>query len=663
MSSHSSPLEQAKITWQNGEPVSTAYNDVYFSKAGGLEETRYVFLENNYLTRSWAALEENSTFVIAETGFGTGLNFLCAAKLWLKTAPASACLHFLSFEKFPLNHTDLGQALSPWEALSSESAELIAHYPPLCPGYHRLNLFDGRIQLTLALGDVNQLLPLSRARVDAWFLDGFAPAKNPDMWTESLFHDMARLSHPETRFATFTAAGFVRRGLQAAGFQVEKRPGFGHKRDMLAGYLESETKPACSYRDKPWFHFQQAPLPNKTACVIGGGLAGTQSALALARRGYQVTLIERHEQLAQEASGNHAGVIYGKFSPHDSAQYRFYQHAYLFALHHIPELLGPADKHNWQQCGVLQLAINDKEAGNQLALAEGRLWPETIFHRVDAAQASELAGIPLDYSGLYFPTGGWVHPPALCQQAVQHHNIKVVYATEALTLKRHGNHWRVGSQEQQFDCALAIICNGSDATRFQQTASLPLKRIRGQVSHVAATTQSSQLKTVICHEGYITPARSGIHPVGATFNLKDDETGLRESDHQKNFEQLCQHVPALSEHLPAKKHKIEQGRVGFRCQTPDYLPVVGPVPDEHANLEQYGNLRKGMKHGEFAPGSYLPGLYLNVAHGSRGITSTGLAAEVLASYINNEPAPVDQEVLHAIHPARFLIRDIKRKAR
>ena len=414
-----------------------------------------------------------------------------------------------------------------------------------------------------------------------------------------------------------------------------------------------------THKDKPWFLYPATPPEGKHIVIIGGGLAGSQSAYVLAQRGFQVTLIERHAQLAQEASGNIAGVIYGKFSPHKSAQYSFYQQAYLHAIQHIPKLMGNSE--GWGQCGVLQLVCDEAEQTLQAALLDKNAWPKELFHRVTPEQASNIAGLPIQLAGLFFPQGGWVYPKALCEAAVQHPNIKVIYSSEALQIKQIELGWQVHTVTDTLHADSLVIANGPDALAFEQTSAMPLRPIRGQVSHLKSKGESS-LKTVICHKGYTTPAIDGQHPVGASFNLKDPELKLRESDRQYNIDMLQKHIPAFAEQLDTDNHTLEQGRVGFRCQTPDYLPIVGPVANKAAYINSYQNLSTGIKYGELPIGSYHNNLFINIAHGSRGISNTGLAAEILASYITGDQQPVEQEVLNALHPGRFIIRDIKRKA-
>ena len=227
------------IEWRDGQPYASEFKDVYFSTDHGLQETEYVFLQGNALTQRWQNLA-HQTFTIAETGFGTGLNFLCAAKLWLELAPKNTHLHFISTEKYPLSQADITQALALWPELSLISTPFLAKYTHAVQSGTPLMLFESRIKLTLLIGDATlglQTLNLNQTRVDAWFLDGFSPAKNPDMWQPALFVQIAALSNTQSTFATFTSAGDVRRGLIAAGFAVQKKTGFGKKREMLTGSM------------------------------------------------------------------------------------------------------------------------------------------------------------------------------------------------------------------------------------------------------------------------------------------------------------------------------------------------------------------------------------------------------------------------------------------
>lgn len=216
----------------NAVPRSEKFDDVYFSAEDGLAETCHVFLDGNDLPARW---QDRSVFTIAETGFGTGLNFLSTWKQFEETARPDQNLDYISFEKYPLSAEDIEKYLHNYKSeLGGYLSELIELYPLVVPGFHKITL-AGQVTLLLVFDDVNAALPQLEAEVDCWFLDGFKPSANPEMWTDTMFSQMARLSVPGATFATFTAAGGVRRGLDAAGFTVRKAPGFGRKREMLVG--------------------------------------------------------------------------------------------------------------------------------------------------------------------------------------------------------------------------------------------------------------------------------------------------------------------------------------------------------------------------------------------------------------------------------------------
>lgn len=224
-------------------PRSERFEDIYFSKENGMEETRHVFLDGNNVPFCWESEEPGKKFVICETGFGTGLNFLMAQNAFEKIAKKGQVIDFISFERYPLSVSEIAQAHEIWPDFPRKNlTKLLSKYPVRVPGIHKMQI-SPYVSLTLFFDDVNAAMRKLNADVDCWFLDGFRPATNPEMWTGEIFEQMARLSKPGATFATYTAAGFVRRGLEAVGFEVEKVPGYGRKREMLRGrYVQNERE-------------------------------------------------------------------------------------------------------------------------------------------------------------------------------------------------------------------------------------------------------------------------------------------------------------------------------------------------------------------------------------------------------------------------------------
>lgn len=649
------PHQHARLEWdEQGQPLSSQFADVYFSNENALAETRYVFLTNNLLPERFAALTDHQQLVIGETGFGTGLNFLCAWQLFDQHATTTARLHFVSVEKYPLNRADLQRALALWPELAPYAEQLLAHYVALHPGFQRLVFAGGRIVLTLLIGDALQLFRQLDAQVDAWFLDGFAPAKNPDMWTPELFAELARLSHASTTLGTFTSTGYVRRRLNDAGFKMKRVPGLGKKWEVLKGGFIGTTE----VTEKPWFARPAQPAGPRTAIVIGAGLAGCATAASLAQRGWQVTLLERHHAIAQEASGNPQGVLYLKLSAHHTTLSRLIVSGFGHTRRVLEQLHKGTD---WDNCGVLQLAFDDKEAQRQAQLAAA--FPADLLINLERNAAEAKAGIPLPTGGLFYPEAGWVHPPALCALLSQQPTIQLQLHQEALELRRDGDNWQAWNGEQLLASAsVVVLASAAEIKGFTQSAGLPLKRIRGQISRLPATAASRALSTVVCAEGYVAPPRQDEHTLGASFDFNSDDLTLNSADHASNLQLLEEISPELTGALNAATLDPEQlqGRAAFRCTSPDYLPIVGPLADTTAFAEAYTVLGKDARQVPDTPCPWLDGLYINSGHGSRGLITAPLSGELVAAWLNNEPLPLPADVAQACHPNRFALRALIR---
>ncbi|MFJ3371963.1 bifunctional tRNA (5-methylaminomethyl-2-thiouridine)(34)-methyltransferase MnmD/FAD-dependent 5-carboxymethylaminomethyl-2-thiouridine(34) oxidoreductase MnmC [Pseudomonas sp. NPDC086251] len=653
-------LPHAQLDWDDqGLPRSRVFDDVYFSDKSGLEETRYVFLEQNSLQARFAALPVGGRLVIGETGFGTGLNFLCAWQLFEQHAVAGARLHFVSVEKYPLSQPDLQRALALWPELKPFADQLLAQYVAIHQGFQRLVLDNGRVTLTLLIGDALEQLPQLDAQIDAWFLDGFAPAKNPDMWTAELFAELARLAAPGSTISTFTSTGWVRRLLNAAGFKMKRTPGIGHKWEILRGvFLGWPEEAAVPTATKPWFARPQPLTGERRALVIGAGLAGCASAASLAARGWQVSLLERHDALAQEASGNPQGVLYLKLSAHGTALSQLIVSGFGYTRRVLEHLQRGVD---WDDCGVLQLAFNAKEAERQAQLAAA--FSADLVHLLDQSQAQAQAGIALEHGGLFYPEGGWVHPPALCHWQASSSNIQWLPHREVLELRKVADQWQAWDGDVLLASAPVVILAGAaEIKRFAQSAELPLKRIRGQITRLAQTPQSQALATVVCAEGYVAPARLGEHTLGASFDFKSDDLTPTVAEHLGNLALLEE----ISTDLAARLHALDldpqhlEGRAAFRCTSPDYLPIVGPLAEQAAFADAYAVLGKDARQVPDVPCPWHDGFYVNSGHGSRGLITAPLSGELLAAWLDNEPLPLPKAVAEACHPNRFAVRQLVR---
>ncbi|PSV22731.1 bifunctional tRNA (5-methylaminomethyl-2-thiouridine)(34)-methyltransferase MnmD/FAD-dependent 5-carboxymethylaminomethyl-2-thiouridine(34) oxidoreductase MnmC [Photobacterium leiognathi subsp. mandapamensis] len=669
-------IENAVLDWNDvGTPVSNNFDDVYFSNANGLEETRYVFIKQNGLPERW--IEGNQRrFVIAETGFGTGLNFLAvwqAFKQYRAEHPDSATqeLHFISFEKYPVTKQDLIKAHQSWPELAELAEQLHAHYPPAIADCHRIVLEDGMITLDLWFGDIKDCIPQvwvgNDGIIDAWFLDGFAPSKNPEMWNQNLFNGMVKMARQDCTVATFTAAGFVRRGLMEAGFEMRKAKGFGTKREMIVGKVIERQH---STNVKPWYNRAAQTNNDSGIAIIGGGIASATTALALIRRGQKVTLYCADSELADGASGNRQGAVYPLLNGNNDAVSRFFSTAFIYAKQLVEQAATELEfSHSW--CGVTQLAYDEKSAAKLEKMLDGGFTSELI-HKLDKAQTEQTTGVETGFDSVHYPLGGWLSPKELTTALIEHavnegkltlKTQKEVQSLEQLSDEQWQLHFTDGSQAQHHT---VILASGHRFSEYPQTQAIPASSVRGQVSHVPTNSSLGQLKTVLCYDGYLTPVNSETksHCIGASYDRRNVELAFNEDDQQDNKQRLVNCLPSVEwpKAIDINGFAVkDRARVGIRCATRDHLPFVGNVCRYDDLLAQYHNLKETQEHAEEVP--IYDNLFAIVGLGSRGLSSAPLLGEVLASQICGDPLPLPLSVLEALHPGRMWVRRlIKGKA-
>jgi tRNA 5-methylaminomethyl-2-thiouridine biosynthesis bifunctional protein len=658
----------------NGTPYAEDFDDVYYSDALGLAETRYVFIANNALRERWSNCQ-NKEFVIAETGFGTGLNFLVTLAEFENFCHtqqnSNLCLHFISVEKFPLTKADLQSALSHFPELKESCEQLIVQYPMGIAGCHRLSFFAGRVILDLWLGDVHEVLPKivcsASGLINAWYLDGFAPSKNPEMWTELLFEQMARLAAANCTFATFTAAGSVKRGLKNAGFVVNKRPGHGRKRDMLAGTIDPER---CNRRvnkiHAPYFKRNHSVASNagSRVAIIGGGIAGANCAYALSKRGFKISVYCKEHSLAQGASSIAQGAFHPQLNAEASIPSQIYALAFNYASQQYFRLLAEGFDFAHQWCGVLQVSFSEKVKHRQRKLVANNTWPKDLIHWLEAEKAQQLCQVPMPYPGLFVPQGGWINPPelvhALIEAAKRQSDCQVQNSKKLETLSNCKDGWQLNWQDGTKDFAdIVVLATGGDGIDIQQIAGLPLRLARGQVEAIGTQAPMTGLSTVLSHKGYLTPEYKGQHALGSTYVKNDRDCGYRDEEEQDN---LAMHKKSLPNCAWLQSVKGEhQGQAAIRCSSPDHLPLVGAVPNILAQKHLYNELYKSLPMHRYAQATDLPNLFMLGALGFRGLTSAPLLAEVLASQISAQAMPLAYNLLNALNPNRFLIRDLIRR--
>ncbi|MFZ5546053.1 MAG: FAD-dependent 5-carboxymethylaminomethyl-2-thiouridine(34) oxidoreductase MnmC [Pseudomonadota bacterium] len=627
-----SPIRPAEIEFGDGVPFAPAFGDVYHARAGALAQAEHVFLRGNGLPQRWAGRER---FVVLETGFGLGNNFLATWHAWRHDPQRCERLVFLSVEKHPPEARTLARAheASPLRALAGP---LAAAWPPLTHNLHSLAFEGGRVRLMLAFGDVADWLPELVAEVDAFYLDGFAPAKNPQMWERRVFKALARLAAPQATAATWSVARPVRDGLAEAGFVVQRAPGFAAKGEMTV----ARHAPAFTPRRAP-SRLAAAAGGTREAVIVGAGMAGASMAAALQAEGFACTVIDRQPGPAMETSGNPGGLFHGVVTPEDGAHARFNRAAALRAERQLAPWLHEGVLPG-SASGLLRLQPDDEDAGAMQDLLARLGLPEAYARAVEAAEASVLAGVPLRSPAWFYPGGGWVSPAHWTRHLLR--GVRCVTTRAVQALRESAGGWQVLDAEGQViaEAPVLVLANAEGALPLLGRPAWPLERVRGQVTVFRSPLR---LRCALAGSGYAIDLQDGRLLCGATHQPDDPAPALRDEDHRVNLSRVAQMLGAVEPRGPL------DGRVGWRLVANDRLPVLGPVPQADLSAARLDQPR-------FVP--RRAGLYTLTALGSRGLAWAPLAAQTLAAWIAGSPLPLEASLLDAVDVARFASRSARR---
>ncbi|RJS94087.1 bifunctional tRNA (5-methylaminomethyl-2-thiouridine)(34)-methyltransferase MnmD/FAD-dependent 5-carboxymethylaminomethyl-2-thiouridine(34) oxidoreductase MnmC [Salinisphaera sp. Q1T1-3] len=649
-------LAYARVVHREDGMHAPDYDDVYCAREGGLDESRHVFLDGNDLSARLAGLAASQVFVVGETGFGAGRNMLATWALFETQAPPRARLHLFSVERHPLRAADLRRLVARWPTLTVQIERLASLWPAPVQGMHRLALAP-RVTLDLYLGEAEAGLAAFEGQVDAWFLDGFAPARNPAMWSPALCQALAARSRPGTTMATYSAARGLRDALTAAGFVWTRRPGFARKRHMLTGRFEGQATGRAGDA-RPWYSQPSAVPPHGRIAVIGAGIAGTTVADALARRGREVTIYDAAGP-GGGASGNRDAALSPRLAVEPTVRTRFDLAALAYATRWLAD--HDPERTLWQDCGLLQLARSRDEVDRQARMLAGLGLPRSVVHGVDAATAAKLAGTRLASDvrgGLYFPGGASVRPAALCAWLVQRSG--VTWRDHHVTaLSRHEAGWAVVDDAGGWAVFDHVVLANAGAAAMLCPDLPPLGRVRGQASHfaLAGAGNDASPACVVCDRGYVLPARGGRQSVGATYEPRAADLVVHDAEHEANRGLIGALLPDLAAAIAVADVR---GRASWRCTSHDRLPLVGGVPDRARWCSDYAALGHDATQPVTTAGALWPGLSVSLAHGSHGMLRAPLAAEMLASALTGAPQPVAGDLVEALHPGRWLIRQIIR---
>ena len=620
--SHSSKLQTAELDWEIVDdieiPISKQFGDVYFSKDNGLLETRHVFLNGNDLTERLSQLHDYQYFCVGETGFGTGLNILTLWQLWQQVRLDNhSHLHVVSVEKFPLNKADLIRALNVWTELKPLAEKLIQQYPLPIAGCHRLSFPEERFSIDLWLGDAQDIFPTipKTQTVNAWFLDGFAPSCNPDMWQANVLDHMVRLSDFGTTFASFSVAGVLKRGLKQHGIQISRPRGFGHKREMLkAIWLDTSQTETQSQDSETTI---AAPPKSEISkqrkiAIIGAGIAGLNTAWAFAQRGHQVTIYEQNEPLSG-ASGNPLALLNPKLCPIEHAHEHLMTLSWQHALNFYSQFKA------FRPIQVQQIAL--KNADELLGLVEQ--YPEKVL---SANTKQTDNSIPqTEFSSITLNQAGAVSPHQLRDEILQHANIRIekVKISRLESTDSQVTLW----QDQQIIAITdhAIVCCAKQSAQLFENYPV-LKPIRGQVSWVENSQRPLALDQAYSYGGYCMQLDTAQLILGASFYPNRDDAEVLTEDHVHNYELIHSVFPAYAENLAPVD--TWQGRASLRAQSQDYFPLLGKMRDDQQ-------------------------IYSFAGLGSKGFLFAPLCSEILAAQVLAEACPVPINLLQKLAATRF----------
>lgn len=597
------------LTWKtDGTPVDERVGDVYYSVEDGLAESRAVFLAGCGLPEAWRG---RSSYTMAELGFGTGLNFLATWQMWRAHRSNSAWLHFVSFEGYPLDSEDAAHALKPWPELADLADQLCASWPVRAKGVQQITWPSERLTLTLHIGDIAETLPRSLFSADAWFLDGFSPAKNDAMWDAALWPLIAERSHKGTRAATFTVAGAVRRGLTSAGFEVAKKPGHGRKRERLEAVFNLGTVPL-------------EPPRAPSVAIIGAGISGACLAQTLSERGAEVTVFDQSDGPAQGTSGNPLALVMPRLDAADTVQARLLLEAYLSAR-----------------------AFYRGRPGVSPA--------ETAHHPRNEAETERfkklLADPPLGLEQLEALRGGGLlhkgslilEPRDLLPALLQ--DVDVRWNAEAQTDFR--------ARTVNGESFNAIIL----ATGWHMQSEYPDLDLTGRLGQVESYSSAVNAPASALAAGPYALACGETRLWGATFA---DHTGEAPTVSQTAHAENAAALEQLSPYWLADARKASPvSRAGVRATTADRLPLIGPCPHAPALTAD----RQALERAAWTvspEACALDGIFIAGGYGSRGFTWAPWAASLLTASLFQDPVPATADTLRAIAPNRQILRRLKR---
>lgn len=669
-------IQTAEIEWRDGLPYSREFDDIYFSTDDGVAESTYVFIEGNQLEQDWLT-QTRATFFVGELGFGSGLNFLITANLWRQLRAQNndfgdKHLHYLSIEKRPFSLSDFKQACQCWPQYQHIAEQLIADYPSTTYGRHQINFSQLNITLTLFYMPVEDALDelvaeskhqQDKLKIDHWFLDGFAPAKNQSMWQDNLFSNIAYLSRSGTRLATFSVASAVKTPLKNQGFAISKRKGFGKKREMLTATFaqmsptKSEQSEFVNLKyEKPWLNYLRddgRQKNNPAIAIIGAGLAGCATAYQLSMQGYHCDIYEESDAIANKASGAAAGIFHPHVTNDFNISSQFSWLAYLYLLRFITHLSQQQQNSILINKGLYRYLNKNQDANSFLELiAKNRM--------TDWVQKQNKFKVD---NGVYFPHAGAINIKVFCQlllDLIPNEYYQLNLNTRIERLHQEKNHWVMQLSSKQIAYQHIVFCGGARSNLITKLMQNETHITRGQTALFSAKNLASQLQQNLSAQNYIVPQNNTDILTGSTFeDFIDDNLNLESQN------KILSSMVSLLESLALPTSELTSvpplaGSVGYRLHTKDRLPLVGGAVDYTKARADFNKLGQ-RKIARNQLGYYhLKNLWLNTAYGSHGLNHTLIASAHLTSLISGSLSPLNRQISESLDPIRFIIQDLKK---
>lgn len=629
-------VKPARVELNDGKPYSPEFGDIYATRSGAYGQACSVFLSGRDIPSRWAS---KNTFTILENGFGLGTNFLATLKAWREDPNRSEHLDYVSLECFPVSFGEIQNYCAP--ELASEACELAQKWPVCIPGYHTLYFDEGRVRLILIFGDSLSLSKKLALSYDALYLDGFAPSKNPRMWEPELLRNLSRYANEGATVTTWCTSGTVRRALEAAGFELQKKEGFGKKRERLFGQMRARRS-------------KHLIRPVRDVVVIGAGLAGANVAYSLSKRGIEVRVIDEGPVPGSAASALAWGILHPHFTRDDSPLAVLSREGFLLTRNRLRELQEQTGIALFNQSGCLQMAHSDEIYEQWLDASAHDLpfsLPSDYGTLLTQKEASRQSGFDLKRGGWFFPQAGMARAGAFCRTLIEASGASYRGNTTVSSLVKKGDCWQIiGSFGEVMDEASdVVVCTAIDSARLLRADYLGLEALPGRIT-LLRDTDLTQLKCPVSGEGYMAHLPDGYCGVGATYELKRNGPWTEEKAHGANLEKLDSLLNQSAEVV------VTGAYCGVRAAGPGRLPVVGHAVNERAFLEA---LRKVPHLIEQLNLVEQAGLWVLSGLGSRGLSMAPLCSEILTGLMFGVPMPTEPRLLKTLAPSRHLRRQWK----